>query len=98
MWQMTCTGRAWCDVVSYDDRLPEPLRHHVIRIERDDARIAGLEEQVAAFLAEVNDMLQRLQIVADGPAAGPHPCQGPAGDLAVTRRQNMKLDLTRAPE
>ena len=69
MWQMACTGRAWCDLVSYDDRLPEPLRHHVIRIERDDARIAGLEEQVAEFLAEVDATLQRLQIVAGGPAA-----------------------------
>jgi putative phage-type endonuclease len=69
IWQMACTGRAWCDLVSYDDRLPESLRHHVIRIERDDARIAGLEEQVAEFLAEVDAMLQRLQIVAGGPAA-----------------------------
>ena len=65
---MACTGRAWCDLVSYDDRLPEPLRYHVKRIERDDARIAELEEQVAEFLAEVDATLQRLQIVA-GPAA-----------------------------
>jgi len=69
MWQMACTGRAWCDLVSYDDRLPEPLRYHVKRIERDDARIAELEEQVAEFLAEVDATLQRLQIVAGGPAA-----------------------------
>lgn len=40
MWQMACTGRTWCDLVSYDNRLPEPLRLHVIWIERDDARIA----------------------------------------------------------
>jgi len=39
------------------------------RIERDDARIAELEEQVAEFLAEVDATLQRLQIVAGGPDA-----------------------------
>jgi len=69
VWQMACTGPSWCDLVSYDDRLPEPLRHHVTRIERDDARIAELEEQVAEFLAEVDATLQRLQIVAGDPAA-----------------------------
>jgi len=41
----------------------------VTRIERDEARIAELEEQVAEFLAEVDATLQRLQIVAGGPAA-----------------------------
>ena len=41
----------------------------MIRIERDDARIAELEEKVADFLAEVDGMLERLQIVAGGPAA-----------------------------
>jgi putative phage-type endonuclease len=67
IWQMACTGRAWCDLVSYDDRLPEPLRHHVIRVERDDARIAELEEQVAEFLVEVDAMHRRLQVVAGSP-------------------------------
>src|SRR5678816_1950032 len=26
-WQMACTGRAWCDYVSYDPRLPLSLIH-----------------------------------------------------------------------
>jgi len=69
MWQMACTGRVWCDLVSYDGRLPEPLRLNVTRIERDDARIGELEAMVEEFLAEVDATLQRLQIVAGGPAA-----------------------------
>jgi putative phage-type endonuclease len=73
MWQMACIGRAWCDLASYDDRLPEPLRLNVTRIERDDARIVELEEQVTEFLAEVEQTLARLQLVAGGtPATKTH--------------------------
>ena len=30
-WQMACTGRHWCDFVSYDPRLPERLQMFVVR-------------------------------------------------------------------
>ena len=66
MWQMACTGRAWCDLVSYDDRLPEPLRLHIVRIERDYARIAELERLVTEFLLEVDSTIERLRLVAGG--------------------------------
>jgi len=52
-WQMACTGRAWCDFVSYDPRMPEAMRLFVHRVERDAAMIASLEADVSAFLAEV---------------------------------------------
>ncbi len=52
-WQMACTGRAYCDFVSYCPMMPEPMQLFVQRIERDDALIAELEREVAAFLAEV---------------------------------------------
>jgi putative phage-type endonuclease len=66
LWQLACTGRTWCDLVSYDNRLPEPLRLHVIRIERDEHRIAGLETMVVEFLAEVDATIKRLRLVAGG--------------------------------
>jgi putative phage-type endonuclease len=53
-WQMACSGRAWCDFVSYDPRLPESMRLFVYRITRDDALIATLEKQVSEFLAEID--------------------------------------------
>jgi putative phage-type endonuclease len=53
LWQMACTERKWCDFVSYDPRMPASMRLFVKRLERDDKRIALLEEQVAEFLAEV---------------------------------------------
>ncbi len=61
MWQMACTGRQWCDFASYDPRLPETMRLFVQRVERDDERIAELEAEVTAFLAEVDDTVAKLR-------------------------------------
>ncbi len=60
-WQMACTGRAYCDYVSYSPDFPEPMQIFVQRIERDDALIAELEREVAAFLAEIDDTVTRLR-------------------------------------
>lgn len=60
-WQMACTGRAWCDWVSYDPRMPENMRLHVERVARDNVFIGGLEKDVAAFLAEVAQRVEALQ-------------------------------------
>ena len=60
-FQMACTGRKWCDFVSYDPRLPEHLRMFVKRVERDDKYITTLEGEVKTFLAELNEKLEKLQ-------------------------------------
>lgn len=52
MWQMACTGRKWCDFVSYDPRLPESMQLFVKRVERDNSTIENLEREVVAFLME----------------------------------------------
>ena len=60
-WQMACTGRAWCDFVSYDDRLPEPLAYRCIRITRDEALIARLETEITDFLNELDALIREIQ-------------------------------------
>ena len=60
-WQMACTGRNWCDFVSFDPRLPEEMRLFVQRFERDDDEIARVEAEVEAFLAEIDDTIKRLR-------------------------------------
>jgi hypothetical protein len=60
-WQMACTGRQWCDFVSYDPRLPEKMQLFVKRITRDDAFIEHLEKEVAMFLEEMADKLAKLK-------------------------------------
>lgn len=52
-WQMACTGRQWCDFASYDPRLPERMRLHVIRVPRDQPMIDDIEAHVQDFLTEV---------------------------------------------
>ncbi len=59
-WQMACTGRKWCDFVSFDDRLPEHLSFFCTRIERDDEMIAELEKSVTTFLNELEAKINKL--------------------------------------
>jgi putative phage-type endonuclease len=59
-WQMACTGRQWCDWVSYDPRMPESLKLFVERVERDQERIDELEAAVLGFLDELAKKLAQL--------------------------------------
>ena len=59
-WQMACTGRVWCDYVSFDPRLPDPMHIHVRRVERDVSHILDLEAEVSAFLAEIAEAVAWL--------------------------------------
>ena len=59
-WQMACTGRAWCDFVSFDPRLPNGLQLFVKRVELDAEYVAMLEEEVTKFLAELDAKIFKL--------------------------------------
>lgn len=59
--QMACTGRAWADFVSYDDRLPEPLQYVCHRFERDFKRIREMESEIKAFLEELSDLEKEMR-------------------------------------
>ena len=60
MSQMSCTGRAWCDFVSFDPRLPDGLNLFVMRVARDAEMIEQIESEAIKFLAEVEDKYQEL--------------------------------------
>jgi len=64
-WQLACTGRQWCDFVSYDPRMPEHLAIWVKRVPRDDAMIEELESAVRVFLAEVASTVAALEAYAE---------------------------------
>lgn len=59
-FQMACTGRQWCDFVSFDPRMPEAMRYFQKRVERDDKLIAGLENDVSEFLDELAKKIAAL--------------------------------------
>ena len=69
LWQMACTGRAWCDFVSYDPRMPEAMRLFVQRVPRSAERIAYLEEEVSAFLFELDSTVAQLTRLYGDPRA-----------------------------
>lgn len=59
-WQMACTGRQWCDFVSFDPRFPEHLQVFMVRINRDSELIAQMEAEVTKFLSEVDELVERI--------------------------------------
>jgi putative phage-type endonuclease len=69
LWQMACTGRQWCDFVSFDPRLPPSMRLFVKRLERDELRIKELEKEVAEFLYEVEHKVNKLVALYEREAA-----------------------------
>jgi putative phage-type endonuclease len=60
-WQLACTGRQWCDFVSFDPRLPESMKIFIKRVPRDDALITALEADVIDFLNELRLTVHRLR-------------------------------------
>lgn len=59
--QMACTGRAWCDFVSFDPRLPGDLQLFVKRVDRDAAFITEMESEIRAFLTELDAKVEALR-------------------------------------
>lgn len=60
--QMACTGRAWCDFVSFDPRMPGDMQLFVRRVARDDAFITQMEGEITSFLAELAQKLDALRL------------------------------------
>jgi len=63
------TGAAWCDFLSYDDRLPEDLRTFLVRVKREDVDMAAYEALALKFLAEVQAEVDALRTASKGVAA-----------------------------
>jgi predicted phage-related endonuclease len=59
-FQMACTGRQWCDFVSFDNRLPEELQLFVKRVPRDNEFIKQMEDEVVKFLNELDIKIAQL--------------------------------------
>jgi putative phage-type endonuclease len=77
MWQMACTGREWCDFVSYDPRIHEDLGLFIIRFERDEKAIGEMECEVEKFIEELNAMAAKLLKNRPAPTAETTAAPGP---------------------
>ena len=58
--QLVCTGRTWCDFVSFDPRVGEDIELFVVRFEPTAKEREELEKDVTEFLAEVDEMEDQL--------------------------------------
>lgn len=65
-WQMACTGRKWCDFVSFDPRMPEKMQLFIKRVDRDNAAIAELEREVVNFINELESKIAQLKEKTNG--------------------------------
>lgn len=65
LWQMECTGKKWCDFVSYDPRMPEELSLFVVRYEIDNEELDRIRQVVIKFLDGVDEMLSNLNKLKD---------------------------------
>jgi len=60
-FQLLCTGRKWCDFMSYNPMFPEHLQLFVKRVDADPVYQKELEVEVGKFLDEVNDVINKLK-------------------------------------
>jgi putative phage-type endonuclease len=60
-WQLACSGLPWCDFVSFDPRLPEPMQLFVKRFEREDTYIENLESEATLFLEDLDTAVEDLR-------------------------------------
>jgi putative phage-type endonuclease len=56
LFQMMCTGRKYCDFVSFDDRMPEELQYKCVRMNYDNNRAMEIITEVSKFLEELADL------------------------------------------
>ena len=59
-WQMACTGRVWCDFVSFNPDFPPAMQLWIKRVNRDQKFIGELESEIAQFVREVEQKVDRL--------------------------------------
>ena len=66
-FQLRCTGKAWCDFVSFDPRL-KGLEMFTKRVERDEKLISEMDAEVVKFLADLDKKLELLMKEKNGTA------------------------------
>ena len=60
-WQLSCTGRDWCDFVSLCLDAPAGLELFIVRVYRSDDWIKDTESAVVVFLAEVDNQFKKIK-------------------------------------
>lgn len=59
--QMACAEVAWCDFVSFDDRLPEHLEYKCVRVDRDISQMGSMLTEINRFLGELDSLVEEFK-------------------------------------
>jgi putative phage-type endonuclease len=65
-WQCICTGRVWCDFVSYCEVMPDDLQLFVVRYTPEPGYLQEIEAEVRKFLDETEARLTKVQQLRRG--------------------------------
>lgn len=65
-WQMACSGRDWCEFMSYDPRMPADLSMWTKRVDKDPELIQEITDEVNKFLSEMKGKLTELEAISNG--------------------------------
>ncbi len=60
-FNMECCELAWMDFVSYDPRLPEPLRLFVQRLNYDEDQCSRINGEVFSFNESIENFIAQLK-------------------------------------
>jgi hypothetical protein len=95
--ELSVTGRAWADFVSFSPEMPKPLRTMIIRLERSAVDLEPIEKAVSQFNADVDAAIERLREIVGAfalPAAEAARKAESAdyGDLGLTEEDLALLD------
>ena len=78
--ELSVTGRAWCDFVSFDPRLPKHLQLFIVRFERIEKLVTEIEREVIHFIHEIGAVMAAL------PQSAGEPCEVIEIDQPTERR------------
>jgi hypothetical protein len=69
VFNMRCCDRRWIDFISYQPLMPDGLKLFVVRLSRDEDRVALIDKEVARFNEEVEGTVDELKKKVIEPAA-----------------------------
>jgi hypothetical protein len=62
-YQMMVTGRDWCDFVTFDPRMPDEAKGHIVRVPRDEEHIAKLLNCVKLMQKDMREYLEARNLL-----------------------------------
>lgn len=89
--QMMCTGRKWCDFVSFDDRLPPDLAYFKKRIHFDEALANEIQSEVKKFLEELEKEISSIKTTTMPHEKGRHEKRCAMTDFGGSKTPKMNV-------